>query len=174
MSGVAETAKPLTMAIREIRLILGDQLNAAHPWFDAPSEDVLYLMMEVRSETDYVRHHIQKVVAFFLAMRYFADALQSKGHRVQYLRLDDPQNEQSFEGNLRRVMASTGAVQWAFQAPDEDRLELAFQQLLVELPGGRAVDSHHFLNRFHKSNSLVDPKFLSILVSVPFFKTLHL
>lgn len=145
MSGVAETAKPFTMATREIRLILGDQLNAAHPWFDAPSDDVLYLMMEVRSETDYVRHHIQKVVAFFLAMRSFADALESKGHRVHYLRLDDPQNEQSFEGNLRRVMKATGAVQWAFQAPDEYRLEVAFQKLLEELPGGSAVDSHHFL-----------------------------
>ena len=60
-----------------LRLVLGDQLNAAHSWFRAPRADVLYLLMEVRSETDYVRHHAQKVLALFAAMRRFAAALQA-------------------------------------------------------------------------------------------------
>lgn len=141
----AKPRKAGPMNTREIRLVLGDQLHAGHPWFAERTDDVLYLMMEVRSETDYVRHHVQKVAAFFLAMRAFAEELQATGHRVHYLRLDDPGNTQSFGGNLREVMAVTGAAAWAFQSPDEHRLHAAFQSLLQEIPGGREVDTHHFL-----------------------------
>ncbi len=49
---------------KTLRLILGDQLNHKHSWFQQVDENVVYVMMEVRSETDYVVHHIQKVVAF--------------------------------------------------------------------------------------------------------------
>ena len=56
----------------EVRLILGDQLNAKHTWFDEVNNNVCYVMFEMRQETDYVMHHIQKVVAFFGAMRNFA------------------------------------------------------------------------------------------------------
>ena len=38
------------MVIKEIRLILGDQLYEGHSWFEKVSPEVLYLMMEVRSE----------------------------------------------------------------------------------------------------------------------------
>ena len=50
---------------KTLRLILGDQLNLAHSWFDEVESNVSYLMLEMRQETDYVEHHIQKVVAFF-------------------------------------------------------------------------------------------------------------
>ncbi|MEJ2164626.1 MAG: cryptochrome/photolyase family protein [Desulfobacterales bacterium] len=77
-----------------LRLILGDQLNENHSWFKQPSEQVTYVLMEIRQETDYVAHHIQKVAAFFAAMRTFAGRLRDLGHRVTYLKLDDPQNNQ--------------------------------------------------------------------------------
>ena len=51
---------------KKLRLILGDQLNENHSWFKGPDENVTYVMMEIRQETDYVKHHIQKVVAFFI------------------------------------------------------------------------------------------------------------
>ena len=41
----------------ELRLILGDQLNAGHSWFRTPDAAVCYLMAELRQETDYCRHH---------------------------------------------------------------------------------------------------------------------
>ena len=47
-----------------LRLILGDQLNEKHTWFKTPDKDVTYVLMEIRQETDYVKHHIQKVAAF--------------------------------------------------------------------------------------------------------------
>lgn len=40
-----------------LRLILGDQLNPRHRWFDQIRPDVLYVLMEIRQETDYVLHH---------------------------------------------------------------------------------------------------------------------
>jgi deoxyribodipyrimidine photolyase-related protein len=83
-----------------IKLILGDQLNEQHPWFDKVDEDVLFVLMEVRSETDYVKHHIQKVVAIFDAMRNFAEVLIAKGHQVTYFKINDLDNQQSFTENF--------------------------------------------------------------------------
>ena len=44
--------------IRHLVLILGDQLNPLHSWFtQAPGsvdKDLVYVLMEVRQETDYV------------------------------------------------------------------------------------------------------------------------
>ena len=56
---------------KTLRLILGDQLNSNHSWFKTVDDSVTYVMMEVRSETDYAHHHIQKVVGIFAAMQDF-------------------------------------------------------------------------------------------------------
>ena len=51
-----------------LRLILGDQLNPSHSWFSQRRDDVVYLLIEMRQETDYVLHHAQKILAIFAAM----------------------------------------------------------------------------------------------------------
>ena len=51
--------------MKKLRLILGDQLNRQHSWFFETNTEVTYCMFEMRQETDYVTHHIQKVVGFF-------------------------------------------------------------------------------------------------------------
>jgi deoxyribodipyrimidine photolyase-related protein len=81
---------------KTLRLILGDQLNHNHSWYQQVDEEVVYVMMDIRTETDYVKHHIQKVVAFFQAMRLFADELKQKGNQVIYLPLDDFENKQFY------------------------------------------------------------------------------
>ena len=80
---------------KTLRLILGDQLNIHHSWFRNWDENTTYLMMEVRSETDYALHHIQKVVGFFAAMQSFAAALTQNGHQVIYLYLNEEANQHS-------------------------------------------------------------------------------
>jgi deoxyribodipyrimidine photolyase-like uncharacterized protein len=92
------------VAEKVLRLILGDQLNLRHSWFLRPDENTSFVMMEVRQETDYAHHHIQKIVAFFAAMRSFAKALETRGHRVTYLRLDDPGNSQSISKNISALV----------------------------------------------------------------------
>ena len=57
---------------KTLRLILGDHLNEKHSWFKRPDKEATFVLMEIRRETDYATHHIQKVAAFFAAMRAFA------------------------------------------------------------------------------------------------------
>jgi deoxyribodipyrimidine photolyase-related protein len=85
---------------KTLRLILGDQLNELHSWFRSPDANTCYVMMEVFQEARYILHHIQKLAAFLAAMRSFAKRVQERGHRLIYIRLDDPENRQTFEGNI--------------------------------------------------------------------------
>ena len=78
--------------MKKLRLILGDQLNINHSWFQEKDENIVYCIFEMRQETDYVIHHIQKVIAFFLAMRRFSEILINKGFNVHYIKLDDKEN----------------------------------------------------------------------------------
>ena len=95
---------------KTLRLILGDQLNSKHSWFHKVDDSVDYVFMEVKTETDYVSHHIQKVIGFFAAMREFSKQLQSKGHNVNYIRLTDADNLQTFEANLSKLLPSRNSV----------------------------------------------------------------
>jgi len=62
---------------KTLRLLLGDQLNHKHSWFDQTDEEVLYFMAEMRQETDYVTHHIQKVVAFLAQCAILASGFRN-------------------------------------------------------------------------------------------------
>ena len=57
-----------------IRLLLGDQLFEKHPWFDKVDDKVLYVQMELRQETDYCLHHIQKII--------FPQSMNAKRHEI--------------------------------------------------------------------------------------------
>jgi deoxyribodipyrimidine photolyase-related protein len=128
-----------------LRLILGDQLNPCHSWFQQPRVDVVYVFMEIRQETDYVLHHAQKIIAIFAGMRELARQLKAGGHRVRYLRIDDGHNRQSLSGNLDALFAHYNADAFQYQAPDEYRLD---QQLIdycaQQSIDCQSVDSEHF------------------------------
>lgn len=138
--------RPVNRPMKTFRLVLGDQLNARHSWFQTVSSDVTYVMMEMRQETDYARHHVQKVIAFFLAMRHFADERRADGHQVIYLNLDDPANTQSLTQNLQRLMAAEPSVgRFEYLLPDEYRLDQQLKTFADELPiSAQAVDTEHF------------------------------
>ena len=135
-----------TTLLMEVRLILGDQLHAEHSWFEEVNDNVCYVMFEMRQETDYVKHHIQKVIAFFGAMRNFARAREKEGHRVLYFTLDDSQNEQELEKNLNKVISLLGASHFAYQLPDEFRLDQQLQTFCKGLKiSSEGFDTDHFL-----------------------------
>ena len=131
--------------MKMLRLILGDQLNINHSWFRIVNPDVVYTLMEIRQETDYAEHHVQKVVAFFLAMRHFADALRAAGHQVDYRTLDDPRNTQSLTQNLTHLLAEHSADRFEYLLPDEYRLDrqLALFCASLAIPTG-GQDTEHF------------------------------
>lgn len=129
-----------------LRLVLGDQLNPLHSWFAEVRADVVYVLMEVRSETDYVRHHAQKVLGIFAAMRDFARQLKDSGHRVRHVAIDHPSNRQSLTANLDALIAHHGAVAVEHQEPDEWRLDATLRAWAASCPVPvRCVDSEHFL-----------------------------
>ena len=47
---------------KTLRLILGDQLNPSHSWFKNKDDNTLYLIAELKQETHYVKHHIQRLM----------------------------------------------------------------------------------------------------------------
>ena len=130
----------------EVRLILGDQLNEEHTWFIEPNNHVCYVMFEMRQETDYVRHHVQKVVAFFAAMRTFARKLEEDGHTVIYYTIDDPNNTHNLTKNIEKVLELLGATSFAYQLPDEFRLDKQLKEFSNSLDIKVEVcDTEHFL-----------------------------
>ena len=135
-----------TAAPKILRLILGDQQNINHSWFNSVDDGVLYIMMEVRQETDYTLHHVQKVLAFFASMRRFAEEIRSRGHNIRYIALDDPGNNQSFAENLRNVIKKYNVAEFQYQLPDEYRLDVQLNKFCdtLSIPS-LSVDSEHFL-----------------------------
>ena len=128
-----------------LRLILGDQLNPLHRWLSETDEATIYVLMEVRQETDYVLHHAQKILAIFAAMRDFARHLREAGHKVHYVTINNASNRQSICANLDALAAHYHAAAVEYQAPDEWRLD---EQLYHHGRGAaipwRMVDSDHF------------------------------
>ncbi len=132
-----------------LRLLLADQLDPQHPWFDTVDEGVVHVFMEVRQETDHVLHHAQKVLAMFAGMRDLARHLREAGHRVRHVAIDDPSNRQSFTGNLDALVAHYQATAVQYQAPDEWRVDAQLRDWAAQQgPRGVAVtmvDADHFL-----------------------------
>lgn len=112
----------------QLRLILGDQLNPHHSWFSQIQTDVVYVMLELQQETRYVRHHAQKVLAVFAAMRAFASQLRRDGHRVRYVSLGDLSNRGGLTDNLDALIRHYQATSFAWQLPDEWRLDEQLRQ----------------------------------------------
>ncbi len=134
--------------MKTLRLILGDQLNSKHSWFDTPDDRTHFVMLELGQETDYVRHHLQKVLAFFAAMRAFASELEQRGHTVHYLTLDDPSNGGTMNDNLRRFCVELNIEKFEYMEPDEFRLDQQLKDFCasIDIPS-ECVDSEHFLTR---------------------------
>lgn len=148
-----------TVTSNTLRLILGDQLNPQHSWFQTVRPEVVYVLMEIRQETDYVLHHAQKIIAIFAAMRALARQLTDAGHRVHYLCIDDPANLQSLTGNLHALMSHHQPQVFEYQDPDEYRLDQQLQAFCAAIPYGISaksyqVDSEHFYTQRHEAAAL--------------------
>ena len=133
--------------MKTLRLILGDQLNQHHSWFEEKSADNIYVLMEMEQELTYTTHHIQKVIGFFLAMRQLAETLSNQGHEVIYLTLDDKENEQSLTENLAHLIEAHNIERFEYQLPDEYRLDEQLKSFCKNLSiKSKAFDTEHFLS----------------------------
>jgi len=138
------------MKYKTLRFIFGDQLNPNHSWYkEQQQDDILYVIAELKQETGYVKHHIQKVAAFFSAMENFAKALKSAKLNVLHLTLDDTQNDKSLSNLLERLAQHYHSNKIEYQYPDEYRLQKQMDELKksskIKVQG---TDTEHFLLPF--------------------------
>ncbi|CAN0599326.1 unnamed protein product, partial [Ectocarpus sp. 12 AP-2014] len=145
--------------MKTLRLVLGDQLNQKHSWFQTVDDDVTYIMAEMRQETDYVKHHIQKVVSFFLGMRSFSEDLSAAGHSFIYLNITDEHNPQDLEQLINKYVQETGAERFEYQLPDEFRLDEQLKQICADLEvETHAVDTEHFYTERYELKNFFEGK----------------
>ena len=131
--------------MKKLRLILGDQLNTNHSWFQEKDTDTIYCLFEMRQETDYVQHHIQKVVGFFSAMRSFSSELSAKNHKVIYYKINDQRNKQDLVKNLLQIIQEEEIVKFEYLSPDEYRLDKQLTEFCKTISIKKTVfDTEHF------------------------------
>lgn len=157
--------------MKTLRLILGDQLNIGHSWFENPGKDIVYCIFEIQQETIYVKHHIQKVLAFFLSMRNFAEALSSAGHHVIYQDLNHNDFTVPLEDRIDKLINELDIEQFEYQEPDEWRLD---QQLIsycktLSIPA-KAVSTEHFYTDRHELQEFFGEK---TYVMEPFYRAMR-
>ena len=134
---------------QEIRLILGDQLNIDHSWFRDVNPDILYVMMEIKPESEYVTHHIQKITGIFASMREFAAELNAQGHHIKYFKIGDSDNFQTFELNLQQLTKNYDIKSGSFMEPDEYRLDIIIDNAFrnVKIPFFKVSAEHFYTER---------------------------
>ena len=110
-----------------LRLVLGDQLHeSVSSLNDVQATDDLIVLMEVKPEADYAKHHKRKLVFIFSAMRHFAENLKDK-FRVKYFKLDDEDNKHSFVENIKVIIESEQLDKLILTEPAEYRLLKQFE-----------------------------------------------
>jgi len=146
--------------LKILRLILGDQLNSNHSWFKDSDHDYLYVMMEIKDETNYVKHHIQKILAIFAAMRHFNHELQIKNFNTLYLKISDERNKQTFIKNLAWIVEKNNVHKIEYQEPDEYRLDALFQGFInyFNIPVQSCSSEHFYANRESVKEFFTDKK----------------
>lgn len=131
--------------MKTLRFILGDQLNNDHSWFQEVNDNVVYCMIELHQEMNYVKHHIQKVVGFLLAMRAFNKTLKAAGHTTIYKTLDVTKKEDSLTKLLETIILEGNFEAFQYQEPDEYRLDKQLSDFAKQLTIETAVFStEHF------------------------------
>ena len=111
------------MSIQNLILILGDQLSPHISSLQGVDKtDTIIIMAEVDAEAGYVRHHKKKIALVFSAMRHFAEELHAGGWQVEYVKLDDPENQGSLTGQIAHAIERHGPQNLRVTAPGEWRL----------------------------------------------------
>jgi len=102
----------------------------------------------MRQETDYVAHHIQKIIGFFAAMRDFSATLKACNCNVVYYKLDDKKNKQNLSQNLLDVIKENNINKFEYQLPDEYRLDKQLVDFCKEIKiESKSFSTEHFYTK---------------------------
>lgn len=139
--------KTASKSIRNLVLVLGDQLNLDSSAFDgfSPSMDAVW-MAEVREESAHVWSHKARIALFLSAMRHFREALGRKGFPVLYRSLDDPGNRGSLAAELAHCLSLMKPDRVVLVNPGEYRVGEVIRREAGRLRNGIEVrPDRHFL-----------------------------
>lgn len=114
------------MDIKRIILILGDQLDEAHPALsDYNQKTDIVLMIESSAEANYVWSHKARIAIFLSAMRHYAQKLSQNGYIVKYIK----DSELSLVDAVRDQIVLNKATHLIFATPGEWRLKVQLESL---------------------------------------------
>lgn len=162
----------MNTSIKTLRLVLGDQLNCNHSWFRNTNPNITYVLMEVKTETDYALHHIQKVIGFFAAMRSFAEELKTQEHNVIYLKIGDKENLQRIDENCLSLIRKHGFQRFEYLLTDEYRMDQHLKEFVssISIPHGVFDTEHFFCERGELKDMFANKK---SFVMEPFYRKLR-
>ncbi|MFO7956893.1 MAG: cryptochrome/photolyase family protein [Candidatus Brocadiia bacterium] len=133
--------------VRNLVLVLGDQLDATSAAFDGfdNSHDAVW-MAEVPAEAAHVRSHKARIALFLSAMRHFRDSFRAAGKRVVYRKLNDAGNRGDLAAELVHAMRELAPVRLVMVQPGEWRVHQSLRETAQEF--GTELDvrpDRHFL-----------------------------
>ncbi len=135
--------------MRQLVLILGDQLNFSNPalaQFDPAQDQVL--MIEAEGEASAVWSHQARVVLFLSAMRHFAEEIRARGWPLDYVKLDDS-GSADFASRLDDAIARHQPQAIKLAEPGELRMQEAIEASCHKagLPLMQVDDTHFLCSR---------------------------
>lgn len=138
---------PLPATVRNLVIVLGDQLDAessALQDFD-PTQDVVW-MAEVAQESTHVWSAKQRIAVFLSAMRHFADDLRRQGLPLVYARLDDADTRGTLALELDKAITQLHPATLVITAPGDWRVLHSLRAVAAEhqLPLDLRDDTHFF------------------------------
>ncbi|MEC7030329.1 MAG: cryptochrome/photolyase family protein [Pseudomonadota bacterium] len=102
-----------------LRYIFWDQLSEDLASLKEVGQDDIILLCELKESATYVAHHKKKLVFLWSAMRHFANTLIEKGYKVIYVKVDDKNNTQVLDKELKRHIKQYNIDQLIFTHPSE-------------------------------------------------------
>lgn len=113
----------MTSPSHTLRLILGDQLNPAHSWFQSVDPQVVYVLIGRSGRKPTMCCTMRKRSSRSSPPCATSPAICAAGHRVRYVAPDDPSNRQSITENLAALVRHYDARCLQWQSLDEWRLD---------------------------------------------------
>lgn len=138
--GARHLMKP--MPVRDLLVILGDQLDRQSPLFAGadPGRDCIW-MAEVGEESTHVWSHQARIAVFLSAMRHFRDELRAGGWTVDYHEIDAQPT--TLSGELRRTIRKLKPQRVRVVEPGDYRVLEAVRSVCPQID---IVTDTHFLS----------------------------
>lgn len=116
--------------MRNLLLVLGDQLSPTSPIFDGadPDEDAVW-MAEVVEESTRTWSSKPRTALFLSAMRHYRDATRARGWAVHYRALDDRDSRGTLDAELRASLAALQPAALIVVEPGEHGIREMLQRV---------------------------------------------